>query len=45
MPFTRTGFYGDGWMQIEGAIPKDGGVVTSYQQNFKFLKHLFSKKA
>lgn len=40
----ETGFYGDGWMQIEGAIPKDGSIVTSYQQNLKFLKHLFPKK-
>jgi sugar phosphate isomerase/epimerase len=39
----ENGFYGDGWMQIEGAIPKDGEVVTSYQQNLKFLKRLFSK--
>lgn len=40
----ETGYYGDGWMQIEGAIPKDGAVVNSYQQNLKFLRGLFSKK-
>lgn len=38
----ETGFYGDGWMQIEGAIPKDGKVVESYKSNLKFLRELFS---
>jgi L-ribulose-5-phosphate 3-epimerase len=40
----ETGYYGDGWMQIEGAIPKDGAVINSYQQNLKFLRGLLSKK-
>ena len=40
----ETGFYGDGWMQIEGAIPEGNSVVISYQQNLKFLKQLFSRK-
>ena len=39
-----TGFYGDGWMQIEGAIPKDGPVIESYKNNLKFLRGLFAKK-
>ena len=40
----ETGFYGDGWMQIEGAIPKDGAVIESYKGNLKFLRDLFAKK-
>jgi sugar phosphate isomerase/epimerase len=40
----ETGFYGDGWMQIEGAIPKDGAVIESYKNNLKFLRDLFAKK-
>lgn len=37
----ETGFYGDGWMQIEGAIPKDGEVIESYKHNLKLLRDLF----
>jgi sugar phosphate isomerase/epimerase len=37
-----TGFYGDGWMQIEWAMPKDADVVASYQHNLKFLKTHFA---
>lgn len=40
----ETGFYGDGWMQIEGATPKNADVVKSYQYNLKYLKGLFQKK-
>jgi sugar phosphate isomerase/epimerase len=40
----ETRFFGDGWMQIEGAIPKDGQVVDSYKSNLTFLRELFSKK-
>jgi sugar phosphate isomerase/epimerase len=40
----ETGFYGDGWMQIEGAIPKNAATVSSYQHNLKFLKGLFQKE-
>ncbi|HZG25410.1 MAG TPA: sugar phosphate isomerase/epimerase family protein [Chitinophagaceae bacterium] len=36
-------YYGDGWMQIEGAIPKNGDVVKSYQSNLQFLRSLFNK--
>jgi L-ribulose-5-phosphate 3-epimerase len=35
--------YGDGWMQIEGAIPESGDVITSYKHNLKFLRELFSR--
>lgn len=38
------GYYGDGWMQIESAIPKDTDMVTSYEQNLHFLKGLFQKR-
>ncbi len=39
----ETGFTGDGWMQIEGAIPKGAEKVKSYQQNLQFLQNIFSK--
>ena len=39
-----SGFVGDGWMQIEGALPKDADLVTSYQNNLVFLRGLFKKK-
>ena len=35
------GYYGDGWMQIEWAMPKEADVVKSYQHNLRFLKTLF----
>lgn len=34
-------YYGDGWMQIEGAIPEGGDAVASYKHNMKFLQELF----
>jgi L-ribulose-5-phosphate 3-epimerase len=37
----ETGFYGDGWMQIEGALPKGADLVKSYKHNLSFLKGLF----
>lgn len=37
------GYYGDGWMQIEGAIPKEAAVVESYKHNLLFLRGLFNK--
>jgi sugar phosphate isomerase/epimerase len=40
----ETGYYGDGWMQIEGAVPKDAAIVQSYEHNLKFLKGLFQKE-
>ena len=38
------GYYGDGWMQIESAKPKDAEVVASYKHNLQFLQKLFRKK-
>lgn len=37
-------YYGDGWMQIEGATPKNADVIESYKHNLQFLKDLFKKK-
>lgn len=31
-----------GWMQIEGATPKGAEIVSSYQQNRKYLEGLFT---
>jgi sugar phosphate isomerase/epimerase len=38
------GYYGDGWMQIEGSMPKNADIVNSYKQNLSFLQDLFAKK-
>jgi L-ribulose-5-phosphate 3-epimerase len=35
-------YRGDGWMQIEGAMPKNADVVKSYQSNLQFLQSLFN---
>jgi sugar phosphate isomerase/epimerase len=32
----------EGWMQIEGAVPRGGKLVESYTANLKFLKTLFT---
>ena len=37
------GYYGDGWMQIEGAMPDGADVVESYKHNLQFLKNIFSR--
>lgn len=37
------GYRGDGWMQIEGATPKDGNIVESYKHNLSYLRTLFNK--
>ncbi|MBL7763090.1 MAG: sugar phosphate isomerase/epimerase [Chitinophagaceae bacterium] len=37
------GYHGDGWMQIEGALPKDAEIVSSYKHNLSYLKGLFGK--
>ena len=34
-------YVGDGWMQIEGATPKDADIVKSYRHNLDFLKQKF----
>ncbi len=38
------GYYGDGWMQIEGAIPGKADIAESYKHNLKFLRELFGKE-
>ena len=35
------GYFGHGWMQIEGATPKDADIVKSYKHNLDFLKQNF----
>lgn len=35
------GYYGDGWMQIEGARPKGADIVESYKHNRQYLKSVF----
>ncbi len=39
----ESGYYGDGWMQIEWAKPDDEDLIESYKQNLQFLKNHFSK--
>jgi len=34
-------YYGDGWMQIEWASPKDADIIESYKHNLKFLQDIF----
>jgi L-ribulose-5-phosphate 3-epimerase len=34
-------YVGNGWMQIEGATPKDADVIESYKHNLDFLKEGF----
>ena len=34
-------YYGSGWMQIEGATPKDASTIESYKHNLDFLKEAF----
>lgn len=38
----ETGYTGNHWMQIEGAIPSGADIVTSYQKNLSYLRSLFS---
>ena len=35
------GYYGDGWMQIESARPKEMSIVESYKRNHRFLRDVF----
>lgn len=37
------GYVGDGWMQVEWAMPKEADVIMSYKHNLQFLKTLFKK--
>jgi len=39
----ESGYYGDGWMQIEWAMPDKADVAESYKHNLRFLKNIFSK--
>jgi len=34
-------YFGDGWMQIEGARPEGADIVQSYKHNLKFLQDIF----
>ena len=34
-------YYGDGWMQIEGARPEGSEIIESYKYNHAFLRELF----
>lgn len=36
-------YSGNGWMQIEGAIPKGDETVSSYKHNIAYLRKLFYK--
>jgi sugar phosphate isomerase/epimerase len=36
-------YYGDGWMQIEWAMPNNADIVQSYKHNVAFLRTLFNK--
>lgn len=36
-------YTGNGWMQIEGAIPKGGEPISSYKHNLAYLQKLFYK--
>jgi len=36
-------YAGDGWMQIEWAMPKDAAVVAAYKHNLQFLQTIFNK--
>ena len=35
-------YFGNGWMQIEGATPNGGDIVQSYKHNLDFLKRSFA---
>jgi sugar phosphate isomerase/epimerase len=37
------GYYGDGWMQIEGARPEKADLLSSYRHNHELLKSIFLK--
>lgn len=37
-------YFGDGWMQIEGAMPDNADIIESYRHNLQFLRNLFSNE-
>ncbi len=39
----ESGYYGDGWMQIEWAKPDRDELIESYKKNLQFLQNHFSK--
>lgn len=39
----ESGYYGDGWMQIESSVPENANITDSFQHNLQFLRNLFSK--
>ena len=41
---SNSDYYGDGWMQIEGAMPDKADIVESYKYNLRFLRNIFSYK-
>jgi L-ribulose-5-phosphate 3-epimerase len=38
----EVGYLGDGWMQIEWAMPNGGDVVECYKHNLKYLQDIFA---
>ena len=41
---NEMGYYGDGWMQIEGSLPAKADIVKSYQYNLKFLRKMSNRR-
>ena len=37
----ETGYYGDGWMQIEYALPDNGNVIACHKKNHEYLRRVF----
>ena len=37
-------YFGDGWMQIEGAMSDNADIRESYRHNLQFLRNLFSNE-
>jgi L-ribulose-5-phosphate 3-epimerase len=40
----KIGYYGDGWIQLEWAMPENASVEDSYRHNLGFLQQLFAKQ-
>ena len=38
------GYQGDGWMHIEGSLPKETDIITGYQHNLQYLINSFGIK-
>jgi len=39
----ESGYQGNDWMQIEGAVPSGGNIIDSYRHNLAYLHKLFDK--